>query len=175
MSRHALELEQSLTHDKEKGKALNCLVKVREEDIHPKHPINHLDTILSNIEKKARESNKGYPVQKKGNVDQLLLEKHTKKEMRRMNRTGSHNCEQECYGCPLKKWELVNKKETLCIHKHKNNTFTVNIQEDEKEIEDIPQYVIERNRLTYDMIKDMPRFKNYTEGLSSNVSTIFNE
>ena len=56
-----MDLEKSITHDKEKAKLLQCLMTSRQEshsshDLN--HPINHLQTIMKDVMCKGQNSKK---------------------------------------------------------------------------------------------------------------------
>ena len=57
-----MDLEKSITHDKEKAKLLQCLMTSQQEshsshDLN--HPINHLQTIMKDVMSKGQNSKRG--------------------------------------------------------------------------------------------------------------------
>ncbi len=72
MTRHEMDLERAITHDREKAKSLAILMTNKKTDVSTEnkaHPINHIKKMLRKIEKgKYKEKRK---VKKKtGNIEE---------------------------------------------------------------------------------------------------------
>jgi len=166
LTRHEMDLEQAITHDRNSSKLFRCLLTEKSlDDVDPAHPINHLDSILNDI---------------------LPISSVSKRERRKRKRRGDQDGEIKkiepeigCSPAPIRNEEPNHvcylNNAWLPVHSdhmpthEKSKTCRSPTDLDYGSIESVPIEVIERYKLSTSQIRELPRFGRYTPGVPSQV------
>ena len=181
MSRHQLDFERSITHNEDKVRSLQHLTSQHSnQSDDPNDPINKLDDIWKDISYKQMKTKQ--IVQRRSlqhlstpgdNITEGIM------SAKKMNKTGKHDCERECYSGKPCTWQVTGPANRVVCKKGNKYCLSGNVISVVKkdtvkplqgDVTDIPDHVITRYRLSLDEIKQLPRFADYQKGEPSNVS-----
>ena len=173
MTRHERELEASISHDVEKAKLLSCLMSTvaKETDFDdPKHPINHLDSMMENILQKQQVVKIETPEPSKyeccEKCDSYKREQATKPLVDAKGRLyvpADTTSEKRTENLP----EYDDVAELVPFGPQPLQKFQCNADCSFTLIDDVestPEEDIVQHRLSMEQIRELPRFHNYEAG-----------
>ncbi|KAJ8297547.1 hypothetical protein KUTeg_024078, partial [Tegillarca granosa] len=195
LTRHEMELEQSLIQDNDQSKLLTKMLTSettnKNEFIHPDHPMNNLPNILRSISKgnkegkRTRRKNKQKLALLVGNMKTAIdsidnLPEETQSiactcTEGRIDRNQSDSVPESCDRHVIDDSSTsTSNKITLSENvEHRNNCQINSGIKKSREIQGLVSVLSEidiiKDRLTEQEIKQLPRFENYSSGELSNV------
>ena len=183
LSRHELEFEQSITHDKVKAcRLLQLTTQQKQKFENSKDPINHLDEIWKDLTYKQMKTKQIIKQQSKQHLlktdDNIRIEPVMNEK--EISRTGKHDCDRECYAGRKCEWQpmcqVKRGRQVYCRSGGVISAVKSSMKSDVKTLNDtvtdIPDTVITRYKLSTEQIRQIPRFNNYDKGKPSSVCTI---
>jgi hypothetical protein len=164
LTRHEMELEHAVTHDRDPSKVFRCLLTNRSKDavLDPDHPINHLDEIWKDVvsrnppktsRRRKRKRTKGPEAD--GKISETV---DAVEVLKAAVNTSPVHCDNQLVA--LHDDDDADGGDDVAV-------ATVEPKPPkplDRDVEPIPVEVIERYRLSVDQIKQLPRFKDYSPG-----------